>query len=446
MSRASAKPRLHDRGSARLDAVVDYVRFAARPMPLVTLLDEAPRRIASIFTADICSLYLLEGEGKGALVMRGNVGWGGSFIGKVRLEVGEGITGQAVEYQRPMSAERAEQHASYKHFAALGEERYPVFLAVPIVGKGGPLGAVVVQRKAKAFTEADVELLTALGALISAGVRTAELLDVSREARPVRRAGGGTRKVTLTGRPEVSGRALGAVAALRRPAHTRAPDPANGTNASQDVRLLRGAFDVAEKAVEGLSVRADVLGKGREAAFLGTYVEILSDMRFRERALELAGGGLGVPQALSRLAREVTRTAASISDPFLAERARDVEDLCDALVMLAAADKRAEMPTKAVLIGDGLSVFDLLITARSAPVAVALSERAVNPRTHTLLQLLGVPAIADVHGLYKWASDGDIALIDGDHGVLVLNPSKSEVAAVRQEKHDEKHRHIEGPG
>jgi phosphotransferase system enzyme I (PtsP) len=435
MVRPHAKPHVHERGNDRLDAVLDYVRFAARPMPLVTLLDEAPRRIAAIFHAEICSLYLLEGQG--ALVMRGNIGFDGKALGKVKLAVGEGITGLAVEFQRPISADRAEQHGSYKHFAVLGEERFPVFLAVPIVGKEGPLGAVVVQRKTTPFSEADVELLTALGAQISAGVRTAELLDAARSSHPQRKAGGGTRKVTLTGRPEVGGRALGAVAALRRPMH-RQQNGAAAENAGQDVRLLRGAFDVASKAIEGLARRAIQLGKSRDATFLGTYVEILSDQRFRERALEHAGSGAGVGQAMSRVAREVTRTAASISDPFLAERARDVEDLCDALAMLAVNDKRAEVPSKAILIGDGLSVFDLLITARSQPVAIALSERAVGPRTHTLLELLGVPAIADVQGLYKWASDGDIALLDGDHGILVLNPSKSEVAAIRQEKRDER--------
>jgi phosphotransferase system enzyme I (PtsP) len=436
MPRALAKPHVHARGSARLDAVIEYVRFAARPMPLVTLLDEAPRRIAAIFGAEICSLYLLENQG--TLVMRGNVGFDGQALGKVRLAVGEGITGLTVEYQRPISADRAEQHASYKHFDALREERFPVFLAVPIAGKEGPLGAVVVQRAATPFEEADVELLCALGALISAGVRTADLLDAQRSNRPTRRAGGGTRKVTLTGRPEVGGRALGAIAALRRPTHRNSDAPSAVESANQDVRLLRGAFDVATKAIEGLAHRAQVLGKRKDVGFLGTYVEILSDMRFRERALEHAGTGIGVPQALGRVAREVTRTAASASDPFLAERARDVEDLCDAIVMLAVADKRAEMPTKAILIGDGLSVFDLLITARSQPVGVALSERAHNPRTHTLLELLGVPAIADVQGLYKWASDGDIALLDGDHGILVLNPSKSEVAVLRQEKHEKR--------
>ena len=166
-------------------------------------------------------------------------------------------------------------------------------------------------------------------------------------------------------------------------------------------------------------------------------MEILGDARFRERANELCAEGTGIAQALGQVAREVTRAAANITrDPFLEERARDIEDLCDALSMLAATDKRAELPSKALLVGDGLTVFDLLISARSHPVGVALSERASGPRTRTLLELLGVPAICDVQGLFRWASDGDVALIDADHGLIVINPSKTEVAALRKLRKD----------
>lgn len=426
--------RVHAAGHKRLDRVLDFVAFGARPMPLVTLLDDAPRRIAEILDASVCSLYVLEGEGQ-HLVMRGNVGFPHRAIGQVRLAVGEGITGQAVEYLRPISADLATQHASYKHIDGIGEENYPAFLAVPIRGKTGPLGAVVVQRKGQAFTEADVELLTVLGALVAAGIRHAELIDATREKAPVRRAGGGTRRINLTGRPFVEGRALGAIAALRRPPPRPAPTTPSKAVVQADLRLLRGAFDVAEKAIFALAERARHLELGADASFLATYTEILGDQRFRERAEELAREGTGLPMALGQVAREVTRTAAAMTrDSFLEERARDVEDLCDALSMLAASDKRALLPAKAVLIGNNLSVFDLLVSSRAQPVGVALSEGGAGPRTRTLLRLLDVPAILDVNGLFRWASDGDLALLDADHGLLVLNPSKSDIASVREYK------------
>lgn len=423
---------MHEAGDKRLDAVLEFVAFTARPMPLTTLLDEAPRRIAVMLEASVCSLYLLEGD-KSELVMRGNVGFANA-IGEVRLKVGEGITGETVEYMRPISTDTAGQRRSYKHFAELGEERYPVFLAVPIRGKGGPLGALVVQRKGPAFEDRDVELLTALGGLIAAGVRHAELVDEARERR-ARKAGGGTRKVTLTGRPVIVGRALGAIAALRRPP-TRPSERQGGKeehDAEADVRMVKGAFDVADKAIRGLAERARSIGLGKDAAFLGTYLEILEDMRLRQRAAELAGQGLGVAQALAQVARDVTRTAVSLTrDPYLEERARDIEDLCDALTILAEGDKRSALPSKALLIGDTLTVFDLLVSTRAHPVGVALTERAGGPRLRVLLKLMNLPAVVDVQGLFRWASDGDVALLDGDHGLLVINPSKGEMASLRE--------------
>jgi phosphotransferase system, enzyme I, PtsP len=428
-------PTVHERGNKRLDAVLDFVAFAVRPMPLLTLLDEAPRRIVGLLEAEVCSLYLLEGD-KSELVMRGNVGLSNAAIGQVRLRVGEGITGEAIEYMRPISTETAEQHGAYKHFAGIGEERFPVFLAVPIRGKAGPLGAVVVQRSTVPFTDADIELLAMVGGLIAAGSRHAELVDEARERR-ARRTGGGTRKVTLAGRPVVVGRALGAVAALRRPPRrpSERPDGPAPRDTSPEVRRLRGAFDVAERTIRGLRERAQVIGLGDEAHFLTTYVEILEDMRFRERATELVAGGSGVPQALSRVARAVTRAAASVTrDSFLEERARDIEDLCDALTMLAVTDRRSALPSKAILLGDTLTVFDLLVSARSLPTGIVLSERASGPRTRVLLKLMDVPAVADVKGLFRWAADGDIALLDGDHGLFVINPTKSEVASLREHR------------
>jgi phosphotransferase system enzyme I (PtsP) len=47
---------------------------------------------------------------------------------------------------------------------------------------------------------------------------------------------------------------------------------------------------------------------------------------------------------------------------------------------------------------------------------------------------MSVPAIVDVAGVFRWASPGDVALLDADHGFLVVNPSRAEVASVRAER------------
>lgn len=423
--RPTVKPRIHARGHERLDGVIDFVTFAARPMPLASWLDDAPRRLAAIFRANIASIYLLEGDGH-ELVMRGNVGFTGKALGQVRLNVGEGIVGSVVEILRPVSLDAAPEFQGFRSFPELGEERYPVFAAVPILGKSGALGALVIQRESEPFSDADVELLTALAATISAWVRAADLIDASRE-KVARKSGGGTRKVTLTGRPLFAGRALGAIAAIKRP-----PTRGREARSENDVARLKGAFEVTEKAISALVRKA--VKEGVDAGFLRTYSDIVSDARLRGEAARLCEQGASIAEALGQVARRVVRAAATDGDGFLEDRARDIEDLCDALVMIADSDPRAQLPQRALLVADQLTVFDVLVSARAKPVGIALSERGMGPRTYALVTLLGIPAIADVGGLFKWAADGDIALLDADHGILILNPTRSEIATVRKER------------
>ena len=439
-------PVVHGRGDARLDAVVEFVDVAARAMALTAFLDEAPARIATIFTAPVCSLYLLEpaipededvarpthvpppaNELPHELVMRGNVGFPSMALGEVRLEVGEGITGMAVALSRPISVHEATHHQSYRYFAQLGEERFPVFLCAPILGPEGPLGAVTVQREeGRPFEGRDVELLVALAASLANAVLRAELLDQLREQPTTRGPGGGTRRVTLPGRAVVPGRAIGAVAAMRRPATRHKADAAPG----EADKALRGAFEVATRAIAALDKQARALGLGDESQFLHTYAQILVDARFLERAIELSDLKRSIGGGMAEVAREVARAARLTGDAYSARRGRDVEDLCEALTMLAAHDPRVEVRPKAVLLGDRLTVYDLIVTVRHRPAAIALGD-AGGGRTRSLAALLGVPCVTGVQGLFRWAADGDLAIVDGDHGLVVLNPSKADVQQVR---------------
>lgn len=413
-----------------VDAALDFVAYVSKSMPLTTLLDGFPARAAQLLRADVLSVYLLEGHGDD-LVLRGNVGFTQNTQGTIRLRVGEGLTGLAVKDLVPVTAVTASGHRSFRRFEQLDEDRFPVFLAVPIIGPDRrPLGAMVAQRADGPFTAEDIVLGTTLTAPIAHAVRHAALLDDLRD-KPQRRTGGGTRKVTLPGRPCVAGRALGAIAALQRPAKDR-KTPAR----HDEMRHVNAAFDVVEKAIQSLQHRAVDMHLVGETSFLASYALMASDSRLRERAAELIGQGRGAAEALSTVAREVTRAATGIvGNPFMAQRSRDIEDLCDAVLMLASHDARGLVPAKAVLLGDEITVFDLIVTARTQPVGVALTQ-TLTPRTEVLLKLMGVPAIAEVGGGLRWAAPGDVGLLDADHGFFIINPSRAEVANLRAWRRD----------
>lgn len=434
---------MSDGDNGQLDTVLDYLAFVAQSPPLSLLLDEAPKKIAASISADIVSVYLLEGDGR-TLVMRGNLGFPQTARGTVRLRVGEGITGLAVETMYPVSSAAAPTHASYRAFPELDEERFPAFVAVPIMGAREPLGAVVVQRAGLAsFSEPEICLLCALTAPISSAVRLANLLDDLHDKDPPR-SDGGTARATVPGIPIVAGKALGAVAALRRPASSSSP---HADGQSPTANSARDQLDTAiELAHRGIAYLLDLAARQAEqnaTAFLRSYLLMLEDQRLRTRVAQLLDGGQSLAVAIGEVAREATRTAAKGGDPFLLRRASDIEQLCDALLMLASPDTRASLPSRAVLLGDALTVYDLLISARAHPAGVVLTrplsrDDPEDDRTRVLIELLGVPAIVDARGAFRWAAPGDIALLDADHGFLIVNPSRSEIAALRAERREQR--------
>ena len=257
--------------------------------------------------------------------------------------------------------------------------------------------------------------------------------------RRARRTGGGTRKVTLTGRPVMVGRALGAVAALRRPPrrpseraagavaprHRAGRPPARGRRSTSPRRRSTGCA----------SGRASI-GLESEARFLSTYVEILDDMRFRERATELVASGVGRgPGALEGRARR--DAGRRVGDPrrvprgARARRRGPLRRPHHARGRRTRARRCRARPSSWATPSRCSTCWSARDRSRAG---IALSERASGPRTRVLLKLMNVPAVADVKGLFRWAADGDIALLDGDHGLLVINPTKSEVASLREHR------------
>ena len=419
MSDAPVFTRIHDRGDARLDAVVELVAYLAQPRPLAVLLDEIPSRVAKVFGSPVCSLYLREGND---LVMRGNVGFASEALGEVRLITGDGLVGTAVETMRPVSTAAAASHDRFRAFPSLGEERYPVFLAVPVPGSAGPGGAVVVQRAGAPYDPRDVELLVALSGALAPILEKARIIDgtaVPRGATPT-----GVRRVTLTGRSLKGGRALGIAYAPQRPA--RQPPRANPEKKVARKDLVSGL----ERAVMRCDAVLDRYARaaqrdGLDATMLDADRMILADGRLADRVLE-HGASRGLVPALAQVAKEAVRAARITDDPTLFERAQEMSEVCDALRLLALPDDAVEVPRGGVWLGDSVTVFDLVLATRGAPTAVVLAAPVTSPRTRGLVQLLGAPTVAEVAGLYNWVAAGDVILVDADHGIVRVNPTRRE--------------------
>jgi len=389
----------------RLDELLELVAFVARPRPLDAVLQELPPRVARVLGCDGCAIYVLEGD---SLLLHGQHG-----AAQDRVQVGAGVAGMALETLRPVSAS--------------GEG--PSSLGLPVVGPYGPVGTLLLLRNDGApFTAPDIELAAALTAPVSAVLERAHLIAALRglprgaAARSV-----ATRRMTLPGTAITAGRALGPVCGLVR------PDAGHAVAVAGDAaHVLDQAMSSVRRELDHLMRRATELG--HDASFLDAFGLMLQDARLRERVLQLEREGEQLSRALTRAGSEATRAAERSREPFVVERARALHDLCEALAVLVTGEV-TDMPRDAVLVGDQITVFDLLVSARRQPAAVVLTSPAT-PAMATLLVLVGVPAVVNVPGLFRWVCEGDLALVDGDQGEVKINPGRDDIASVRRARRE----------
>jgi uroporphyrinogen-III synthase len=159
---------------------VDFVllsRIANRlsaAAPMHEILEDVVKFVTSAVMCDSCMVYLLE---KDELVLRASRNPHPEVVNRLRLQLGEGITGWVAVNREPVVVtERAYEDRRFKLFNELPEDRFEAFMSVPVVSGGKLVGVVNVQnRKQHQYSEREIVLLATLGVLVGAEIERVRL-------------------------------------------------------------------------------------------------------------------------------------------------------------------------------------------------------------------------------------------------------------------------------
>jgi len=119
----------------------------------------------------------------------------------------------------------------------------------------------------------------------------------------------------------------------------------------------------------------------------------------------------------------------------LMRRAEEVREIGRRLVRnLTRAPFRsfAGLPEGGVLISESLRPADAALLDPARLAGVATEEGGAEGHTSVMLRALGVPAVLGAAGLAHAIQPGDLAVVDGAAGTVVLNPGAETLAAARR--------------
>lgn len=152
-------------------------------MPLEKMLDELIGLVVTVTDCDACLVYLLEPPRDEIVLCASQLPHAGE-IGRIRLKIGEGVTGWVAKNQSVVAlASRAWADPRFKAFASLPEDSYEAFLSVPLVTGGQVIGIINVHHKqAHEHQPEEVALLSYLAEQMGGAIGKARLSEQSQAA------------------------------------------------------------------------------------------------------------------------------------------------------------------------------------------------------------------------------------------------------------------------
>ncbi len=157
---------------------VDFLHELSSRMAAADPLHEVLGRVlefaAALVKCDSCLVYVLENE---ELVLRASKNPHAEVVDRLKLQVGQGITGWVAEHREPVAVFRnASQDSRFKFFNELPEDRYEAFLSVPLLCRGRSVGVINLQhRQPHVYNQRQIQLISMIGFFVGAEIEMARL-------------------------------------------------------------------------------------------------------------------------------------------------------------------------------------------------------------------------------------------------------------------------------
>jgi signal transduction protein with GAF and PtsI domain len=133
---------------------------------------------AALVKCDSCLVYVLEEED---LVLRASKNPHPEVVDRLKLRVGQGITGWVAEHREPVAvSEKAALDPRFQFFHELPEDSYEAFLSVPLMCRGRVVGVINLQhRQPHVYKPRQIRLISTVGFLVGAEIEMARLEDAN---------------------------------------------------------------------------------------------------------------------------------------------------------------------------------------------------------------------------------------------------------------------------
>lgn len=230
----------------------------------------------------------------------------------------------------------------------------------------------------------------------------------------------------LAGRPASKGVAVAPAFVLQR-RHRTVAAPRGEVVPEREHARLDAALAQAERDLRALAeALAGDVGE-QEAAIFEAHAEFADDPEVASRAHAAIDGGSTAEEAVQRAYAGFRDLLVESGDEYLAARATDIEDVCNAVLdVLAGAGPIPVPKERSVVTAYDLTPSETARLPREFIAAIACESGSPSSHSAILARCLGIPAVVGVAGLLERVRPGMELGVDGAAGEVLLDPDAAD--------------------
>lgn len=395
----------------------------AEDLPAERRLDRIVALVARELRADVCSCFIQRaGE---VIELFSTVGLPADVAHSAKLRVGEGFIGDIAASAVPLVLSDMTTHPQFALRPETGGADYRGFCGVPVLRGGHVRGVLVIQNKLpRSYGAEAVDILETVAMVVAELIVAGGI--ISRKELSSGTAGG-VRPNLVEGVSLGRGLAMGTVV-LYDAWYSLPRIVAEDTRAEK--ARLADALSSMNEAIDRMLNRSAVVAGSESRDILEAYQMFARDRGWLAKIETAIEKGLSAEAAVMRVQNETRVRMMQVNDAYIRDRMADIEDLSNRLMGHLARLSRNEdnarseaLPDSFILVARALGPAALLDYDPVRLKGVILEKGSYSNHVAIVARALGIPVVGQCRDILNVVSAGDLALVDGDHGTVYINPS-----------------------
>ena len=227
---------------------------------------------------------------------------------------------------------------------------------------------------------------------------------------------------------------------VRHAADEQLPD---GVAVEDELQRLQAALAATRDDLQSLAASV----RDTSVRELGDLIEahrmMISDPEFIAGIIRLIREQRRTARAALQAQRdELVGIFDALGDPYLRDRREDIEHIV-ARVQRHLAGTTADRPRHPrtrmgeILVSDIVSPADMIPLPRQGVLGIALARGSTLSHSAILARSLQLPMVIGIHEGLEQVQDGDLLLLDGNRGEVIVHPNAQDLAGYRQWQRDQ---------